>query len=239
MSLTRSLFLASLSLPASCVAPPRGVRPLSLAPALSFFGRHAEGKVRRRPPEPPAPAGPVRPPARPLARPGHGPPTGWACRGPRQAPRPPLRPEPAVSGPVAWLRGRLLGEGPPDSLVLGGSPAYSSSLRGSELGVFPVPDSILSPGGGYIPCPLWIGTRILTQAESWGFGSAFAPSFCGGLLRMGSSCAHFFGGRYFLVTPLEGRQGRGASPALLMKALDLFWKPWFFFSASPSLLVGR
>lgn len=55
VSLARSLFLASLSLPASCVAPPRGVRPLSLALALSFFGRHAEGKVRRRPPDPPRP----------------------------------------------------------------------------------------------------------------------------------------------------------------------------------------
>lgn len=64
VSLARSLFLASLSLPASCVAPPRGVRPLSLALALSFFGRHAEGKVRRRPPDPPRPpvCRSVRPP---------------------------------------------------------------------------------------------------------------------------------------------------------------------------------
>lgn len=146
VSLARSLFLASLSLPASCVAPPRGVRPLSLALALSFFGRHAEGKVRRRPLDPPRP--PVCPSVRP---PGHGPPRGWACRGPSGSSAA-LAPGAGRQRPVDSLAtGKALGEGPPDSLVLGGSAVYSSSLRGSELGVFPVPDSILSPGGGIYP----------------------------------------------------------------------------------------
>lgn len=145
VSLARSLFLASLSLPASCVAPPRGVRPLSLALALSFFGRHAEGKVRRRPPDPPRP--PVCPSVRPPgSRAAKGVGLPWPIR---LLGRPCARSWPSAACRLA--SGKALGEGPPDSLVLGGSPVYSSSLRGSELGVLPIPDSILSPGGGIYP----------------------------------------------------------------------------------------
>lgn len=106
VSLARSLFLASLSLPASCVAPPRGVRPLSLALALSFFGRHAEGKVRRRPPDPRARRSVCPSPARGTGRQGGG------LAEAHQPPRPPLLPELAVSGLSPGFGEGFWGRGP-------------------------------------------------------------------------------------------------------------------------------
>jgi hypothetical protein len=102
VSLARSLALSRLlSLPASCVYPPSRRSPALPRSRSVFFGRHAEGKVRRRPP------GPPRPPW------GGG--AGGGCGDPRGSWLPP-RPELAATDqPVRRLAsGKGMGEGPPD-----------------------------------------------------------------------------------------------------------------------------
>lgn len=70
VGVSRSLALSRLlSLLASCVSPPSRRSPALPRSRSVFFGRHAEGKVRRRPSDPP----------RPPARPGEGAPGGWAA----------------------------------------------------------------------------------------------------------------------------------------------------------------
>lgn len=102
VGVSRSLALSRLlSLLASCVHPPSRRSPALPRSRSVFFGRHAEGKVRRRPPDPPRP------------------PWGGGARGGRGGPRGswlPLRPELAVMGPPArrLASGTGMGEGPPD-----------------------------------------------------------------------------------------------------------------------------
>lgn len=134
VSLARSLALSRLlSLLASCVHPPSRRSPALPRSRSVFFGRHAEGKVRRRPPDPPRPPWGGAPGGAAEARGGPGCPCAriwqsWARL------------------PVAWLRGRGWGRGP--RTLFRGISSSSPALRGSELGGPPVPGSILSPGGG-------------------------------------------------------------------------------------------
>lgn len=198
VGVSRSLALSHLlSLPASCVSPPSRRSPALPRSRSVFFGRHAEGKVRRRPPDPP------RPPWGGGAGGGgaseaHGGP-GCPCSRSWQ---------PRARLPVAWLRGREWGRGP--RTLLGGISSNSPALRGLESGGWlPEPGSILSPGGG-VPCPTWRGTLAFVGGRKWGFVNFFLHPY-GGSFRWGPLVL-FFWREVFPSYSLGGKIGRISRP---------------------------